>query len=481
MRGGQRARGRTRRRVVRAGARRQLVRTANADDSVVAERRRHPLAGGVLALGDDSQVALLAELAAHNRPRARRHVAGYPPPTRQLGGDGDIRAARETVQNQIARVRRRLDNPPGERLRLLRRIPRSLPGLRTERPYVRPDIRRNLPRVGGEIALDSGHPALPVGPVNHPREIQRVQPRHYALYSSVSGDDFPLYPFAIRAFAGNRPAAMRSGRVDSFPRLAAFAVPYPRPGKIANLVLAALVFEPIKPIHVIRIERDANGVAVYRARSVKQNRVANRSVSAGIVVRRRSFPDDFILEFVHAEHGVHHLAKVAVGFVVAVQIDAAVRFQDAPDFERPLDHEGDIGGDAVAVGVARRLYQQVSAGADGFEVVHPVFIDSDLEIPNILEIGGRAFLVGIFEPHLIGGIGVVNAPRVHQLALDAPLFIAKRRAQAARKRLILPKRRVDADEVDASRIQRLEERQVVANEDGSVEVVGVEGGHVVHD
>ena len=112
-----------------------------------------------------------------------------------------------------------------------------------------------------------------------------------AFYPRISGDDVPLNPTAVLAFAAlDRNGPVSIAGVDASPRLAAFARSRSRSFEVPEPIRASLVFVTIEFFRVIRIQRDANLVGVYGASAVKENRIADRSEPLSVVMRRRSLP-----------------------------------------------------------------------------------------------------------------------------------------------------------------------------------------------
>ena len=164
---------------------------------------------------------------------------------------------------------------------------------------------------------------------------------------------------------------------------------------------------------------------------------------------RSSLPHDFIAKVVFPEHRIHHLAQVRIGFVVTVQVDAASFFENASNLKHPLHHKRDVGRYAVAVRIARSAYQPVSTRAGDLQLFQPILVDARPKAPDIRELGGPAFLVGILQTLAVCRVGIVHVPILHQLPLYAPLVFGQTRFQSPLESLFLAKRRIDTHEIDA--------------------------------
>ena len=166
------------------------------------------------------------------------------------------------------------------------------------------------------------------------------------------------------------------------------------------------------------------------------------------------------------EHGVHKLAQVCVGVVIAVQIHAARRFQDAPYLKQSPRHKRYVRRRAIAVRPPRGFYQPPYRRIG--DATPPVFLKHALKLPHLAKQRRFARLIGVFYAQFVCACGVIYAPFVQQRAFSAPLAVRQGRLQSTAERLPLAKRRIDHDQVYAFGVQRLQKRQVIAYEHGAI-------------
>ena len=219
-----------------------------------------------------------AEALLHQPHGQMRDVDADPAAVEVLRGDYRSAAAAERIEHQIALVRRRLDNSLEQRERLLRLEARRFGGLLVERRDVVPEIRERLPRVGVQVALDVGHPAGLVWPVDQVRLRQRVQPLVDALHALIAGDQLAIDELGVGAPLGHRPAAARREDVVAAPGLGArHAAPLvvQRAGQVAVPVPPSLIFVAVVAGDVFRIERHPHIVGPNALPAVEEQQVAD--------------------------------------------------------------------------------------------------------------------------------------------------------------------------------------------------------------
>ena len=253
-----------------------------------------------------------------------RDVDADPAAVEILRGDHRRAAAAERIEHQIALVRGRLDDPLEQGERLLRIEARRFGGLLVERRDVVPEIGERLPRVGVQVALDVGHPAGLVWPVDQVRVCERVQPLVDALHALIAGDQLAIDELGVGALLGHRPTTPGREDVVAAPGLGArHAAPLAvqRTGQVVVSIAPALVLKTVVAGDVFRIERHPHIVGPNALPAVEEQQVADAPECRGVAVRGGALPGDLRQAAISAEDCVHQHPQVVPGGGVAVQID----------------------------------------------------------------------------------------------------------------------------------------------------------------
>ena len=99
-------------------------------------------------------------------------------------------------------------------------------------------------------------------------------------------------------------------------------------------------------------------------------------------------PDNFIPELVAAKDAVQQLPQVAVGGVVAVQIQAAAGLEDPVNFDKPPGHKAQISRDVLTVQVAGVVNQPGHRRVGIRDVLHPILMNVLLPGPDVAVAAG---------------------------------------------------------------------------------------------
>ena len=298
---------------------------------MIRVRRNFPLSA-------DAQIGLLVELPADNRPGPGRHIAGNPAAAGALGGYRHISAAGKAVQDNAALGTAGLDNAPGQGLGFLRRIADIFPAGR------RIDV----------VPQAAGGRAAPIV-----RVLAALQ------FPAGQNDNVALAVLLLQTLLLQPPAAgmgIGKGITLLFPSIAEIGSSshiWRTPNMGAVVVIAAAVcVDAIKFFQQLLLGQLAPGLhGGLPGFGVEQNGVQGiapgfRFVLGTPLVRGVADPHNFVAEVALPKDGVHHLPQVAVGRIVAVQIDAAGRLENPLDLKHSLRHKSDVGGDAIVLGVA---------------------------------------------------------------------------------------------------------------------------------
>ena len=145
---------------------------------------------------------------------------------------------------------------------------------------------------------------------------------------------------------------------------------------------------------------------------------------AGKVSARRAAtrvaPHDLVAETLAPENGVHEFFEVMAGGRVAVQIDAARRFEDSAHLDQPHPHETQIRSHVVAIRQPRPVDDGHHLGPVVLQLVYPLGVDIVVPGPTILEPRPRGKAVG-------GGVKVpalverrIGRHQIHRRGVDPP-------------------------------------------------------------
>ena len=204
---------------------------------------------------------------------------------------------------------------------------------------------------------------------------------------------------------------------------------------------AALTFGVLPPFGKGVAVGNADGLPVKGksvGAGVEQDDVVFAGKPAGGVGWAGVTPNDFIAEIVPAKDTVHQNLGVGVGRVVNVQVKAAGRFQDAVTFHQPDAEEAQERRQILFAGFPQHSDEMVdgliAVISDG---VHPFLVSIPFPSPPVVKLGP-----------------------------------GRQRVRSSVKILAFVKRRVGSNQVHRLRVQPLQERQVVALEQGSVLEVG---------
>ena len=130
-------------------------------------------------------------------------------------------------------------------------------------------------------------------------------------------------------------------------------------------------------------------------------------------------PDDLTAEGSYFEHRVHEQFEVVAGGGVAVEVDAARRFEDAVQLHHALRHHREVGHHVVlseerAHGLqeVRQLLRpaghHVPVGALGLLIPMPGVVEG-------VDLGGGAFAARLLEQDVVRGVGVERRVEVDEI------------------------------------------------------------------
>jgi hypothetical protein len=132
-----------------------------------------------------------------------------------------------------------------------------------------------------------------------------------------------------------------------------------------------------------------------------------------------SFPDDFIPESILTKDCIQHNLQIVAGGWVAVEVDAAGRFEDAMEFDEADRHHHEVGHHVVAADEALHgvdhLADMLGRGLDdlgegGFGGLVPG--------PGVVEgfdLGRRRLAAFLLEEDVVGAVGVERRVEVDQV------------------------------------------------------------------
>ena len=141
----------------------------------------------------------------------------------------------------------------------------------------------------------------------------------------------------------------------------------------------------------------------------------------------RIAPNNLVTEISRAEHRIHHLTKISIRLMVAVQIHSASPLQHTPNLNHALNHERQVSSDPVAMRAPSRQNQRIRPWARRPQLPPPTFVHIPTEAPDLLKLRRQAKLVRILKPPLVSSPIVIHTPRLHQLTLNTPLILTQRR------------------------------------------------------
>ena len=228
-------------------------------------------------------------------------------------------------------------------------------------------------------------------------------------------------------------------------------------GQLAIGPAPVIVVVPIVAAHIFRVVRLVLLVPNRRfAFAVIQQAVVGPAPFLGVGAAAAASPCDFVAEVGGAEDGVHQHTEVAVGVVVAVQVEAAGGLEDAVAFQQSGGHKSDVGG--FVFGSAG--FNGCNDGVDGGIVVlnghFPIRVGIGIPVPDVADAGfAAAFVmpgaVGLRQRQFLGIFGVADG-----------------RAGTAGKGFVGGEGGVDGNQVNAFVVEMAQEPQIVHNRQGAV-------------
>ena len=138
-----------------------------------------------------------------------------------------------------------------------------------------------------------------------------------------------------------------------------------------------------------------------------------------IAMSASPFPNELVPKMPRPEHGVHEQLEVVAGGGVAVEVDAAGRFQDAVQLNHALRHHGEVGHHVVlAEERAHRLYEVRELPRPvGHDILVGV-LGLHAPVPGVVEgvnLGGGALAARLLEQDVVGGVGVEGRVEVDEV------------------------------------------------------------------
>ena len=401
--------------------------------------------------------AVEVEPAFEHRPGAVGHIAGNPPPPQVFSGDGGGGAAGEHIQHHLAGVAAGADDALIEGQRFLRGVAGFLPP--GGHGYVVDEVRTGDAPAGRQIGFDFRQ--IGFGMYQQSVFVQRLQfGRNGGVPVRPAGDEVLRKDVLVHyAFAGGGPMPVMRGGVVALPDAAGFASAdaggvqrQSAVGPPPILVVIAVVRPDI--IGVVRLVLSAPDESV--ALRVIQQAVGYPAPLVGIRLAAAAVPGQFVAVVFHPEHGVQQQPQIAVGAVVAVQIEAAGRFQDAMTLDQARRHIDDVGGFVFGGAKLHGLDGGVNRGV----------VVLDLHLPGRMNVGVPVPVV--FDAGFADALVVGGAVGLGQGDFFGEFGWADGRAGGAGKGFVGGKGRVDGNQVDALVVDAAEERQIVHYRQGAV-------------
>ena len=138
-----------------------------------------------------------------------------------------------------------------------------------------------------------------------------------------------------------------------------------------------------------------------------------------VIVCRGAFPNNFVAEILKSKYRIYNNLQVMTRGRVAVQVEAAGRFQDAVQLDQTGGHHDEVSHHLVAS-------DEVEQGADGFgdfvrRVQDQGFVSGFgcfAPVPGVFKGGDLGFAVGAafgFEEHIVVAVAVEGRVEVYEV------------------------------------------------------------------